>query len=155
MFKKFFNEFKEFSIKGNMVDLAVGIIIGTAFNNVVNSLVNKVFMPPISLLISDIKIPDRKIILRQALRDGETLIQDELAIEYGVVIQNLVNFIIIGMCAFFVVKIMNRLRNYNNNNDKLKEKPKTLPADIELLKDIKGVMEEQNQLLREIKEGRR
>ena|SRR5699024_1916353 len=147
MQSKFLKEFKEFALKGNMIDIAVGIIIGAAFNNVVDVLVKKVIMPPLSLLTSGINFQDKKIVLRQALQEGETLIQDEVAIEYGTLITMMINFLIIALSTFFIVKIMNRLRSKAEDTE---EKQVVTPKDIELLSDLKKIMKEQNELLKEM-----
>lgn len=147
MQSKFLKEFKEFALKGNMIDIAVGIIIGAAFNNVVDVLVKKVIMPPLSLLTNGINFQNKKIILRQALQEGETLIQDEVAIEYGTLITIMINFLIIALSTFFIVKIMNRLRSKAEDTE---EKEVVTPKDIELLSDLKKIMKEQNELLKEM-----
>lgn len=142
----FFKEFKKFSIRGNMVDLAVGIIIGTAFNNVINTLVNKVILPPIVLLTNGINFDDKKWVLRHAVYNGDELLKSEVAIEYGTLITVLSNFFVIALCTFFIIKIMNRLRDMANDT---KDTEVKTPKDIELLSDLKEAMEEQNELLRE------
>jgi len=147
MGSKFLKEFKEFAIKGSMIDIAIGIIIGAAFNNVVDTLVKKVLMPPISLLTNGINFQNKKFILRPEFYEGEKLIHEEVAIEYGTLITVLINFLIIGLCTFFVVKIMNTLRNRAEDP---KEKVIKPPKDIELLGDLKDIMEEQNKLLKEL-----
>lgn len=142
---QFIKEFKDFAIKGNMVDLAIGIIIGTAFNNVVNTIVNKILMPPLALITDGINFQDKKWILRHAIKQGDEILKTEISIEYGTLITVLVNFFIIAFVTFFVVKIMNRLRE---KADDPHEKTVKTPKDIELLKGIRDLMEEQNQLLR-------
>lgn len=147
MNSKFIKEFKKFAIKGSMIDIAIGIIIGAAFNNVVDTLVKKVLMPPLSLLTSGINFQNKKVILRHALQEGEKIIQEEVAIEYGTLITVLINFLIIGLCTFFVVKVMNALRDKAEDPG---NKVVVTPRDIELLCDLKGIMQEQNELLKEI-----
>lgn len=144
---KFFKEFKEFAIKGSMIDIAIGIIIGAAFNDVVNVIVKKIMMPPISLLTTGINFQNKKLILRHALLEGEKVINEEVAVEYGALVTQLLNFLIIGLCTFFVVKIMNALRNKAEDP---KNKVVKTPKDIELLGNLKDIMEEQNQLLKEL-----
>lgn len=144
---QFVKEFKEFAIKGSMIDIAIGIIIGAAFNNVVDTLVKKVLMPPMSLLTSGFNFQNKKIILRHALTEGEKIINEEVAIEYGTMITVLVNFLIIGLCTFFVVKVMNALRHKAEEpGNKIVQTPK----DIQLLSDLKDIMKEQNELLKNI-----
>lgn len=147
MQSKFLKEFKKFALKGSMIDIAIGIIIGAAFNNVVDTLVKKVLMPPISLLTSGINFQNKKLILRHALREGEKIIQEEVAIEYGTLITVLINFIIIGLCTFFVVKVMNALREKAEDPN---NKVVSTPRDIQLLCDLRSIMQEQNELLKEI-----
>ncbi len=139
----FIQEFKNFSIKGNMIDMAIGIIIGTAFNNVVNTLVKKVVMPPLSLMTDDVNLSERKLILREA--GGQV---EEVAIGYGELIEVLVDFGIIALTIFVVLKGMNRFRaKAENPEDTEVETPKN----IELLSNLEKLMKEQNELLRDMK----
>lgn len=137
--KSFFKEFKDFAVKGNMIDMAVGIIIGTAFNNVVNTIVKKVVMPPLSLLTDGINFADRKYVLREG--EGEA----EIAIGYGELIEALIDFAIIAFTIFVVIKFINRLK-------KKAEDPQNptqpTPKNIELLANLEELMKEQNELLR-------
>ena len=138
--KTFFQEFKNFAVKGNMVDMAIGIIMGTAFNNVVKVLVKKVFTPPLLFFTNQVNFVDQKYILREA---GEGL--DEIAIGYGQLIEALVDFLVIGLTIFVVIKMMNRFKSKSEDpEDKAVETPKN----IELLSNIERLMEEQNSLLR-------
>ena len=141
---KFFKEFKEFAIKGNMIDIAVGVIIGAAFNKVIDTLVKKIIMPPISLLTDDFNFENKKFVLREAVVDNEKVIKEEVFIGYGELITVLINFFIIAWCVFLIVKLFNRLRN---NAEDTKNKKVTTPKDIELLNDLKEIMQEQNELL--------
>lgn len=141
-------EFKEFAIKGNMIDIAVGVIIGAAFNSVVDVLVKKIMMPPLSLLTNGINFQDKKLLLREAVLEGEKVIKPAVAIEYGELITVLINFFIMAVVVFLVVKLMNKLRS---NAQDPKNKKTTTPKDIELLNDLKEIMREQNELLREKK----
>ncbi len=149
---QFIKEFKDFAIKGNMVDLAIGIIIGTAFNNVINTIVNKVLMPPLALITDGINFQDKKWILRHAIKQGDEILKTEISIEYGTLITVLVNFFIIAFITFFVVKVMNRLRDKAEDPQEVTVKT---PKDIELLEGMHDLMEEQNKLLRELKEEKK
>lgn len=140
-------EFKEFAVKGNMVDMAVGIIVGAAFNSVVDTMVKQIIMPPLSLLTGDIHFPDKKIILRDAIgTPGAADYIQEVAIGYGLLIQNLINFLIVGFVLFLFIRFMNRFRAKAQDP---KNTQVTTPKDIELLSNLKDLMEEQNKLLRE------
>lgn len=105
------NEFKKFAIKGNVIDMAVGIIIGGAFGKIVASLVKDILMPPLGLLIAGSKFGDMRIILKQATIDPTTNMMNEaVAINYGQFIITMVDFTIIALAIFAVVKIMNSLK---------------------------------------------
>ncbi|MBE9488651.1 MAG: large conductance mechanosensitive channel protein MscL [Bacteroidetes bacterium] len=143
---KLFKEFKEFAVKGNMMDMAVGIIIGASFNTVVNVLVKKILLPPLSLLTNGINLQNKRLVLRDAITDASgTIISEEVAIGYGVFTEAILDFIIIGFTIFIVVKFMNRLRNKAQDT---KDTTVTTPKDIELLSRLTELMEEQNKLLR-------
>ncbi|MFA5038327.1 MAG: large-conductance mechanosensitive channel protein MscL [Candidatus Omnitrophota bacterium] len=98
-------EFKEFAVKGNAVDMAVGIVVGAAFSRIVNSLVNDVIMPPAGLLVSGSNFSSLKFVLKKAV--GES---SEVAIRYGEFINALVNFLILAFSIFIFVKLINVLR---------------------------------------------
>lgn len=118
----FFKEFREFAVKGNMLDMAVGIIIGTAFNRVVNTMVKKVIMPPLSIMTDGVHMSDRKYVIRKASEGIE-----EIAIEYGEMIEALIDFFIIAFTVFLFIKVFNSLREkaydarIKAETDKLKE----------------------------------
>jgi len=141
----FIQEFKNFAIKGNMIDMAVGIIIGTAFNNVVNTIVKKVVMPPLSLLTDGIHLADRRYLLRAA--DGE---EKEIAIGYGELIEVSIDFLVIAVTIFVVIKGINR---FKDKAEDPKNKEEKTPKNIELLANIEQLMQEQNKLLKARKES--
>ncbi len=138
--KKLFQEFKNFAVRGNMIDMAVGIIIGTAFNNVVNTLVRKIVMPPLALITGDRSFAEKEWVLQPASENGEAI-----AIGYGQFIEVVIDFIIIAFTIFIVIKAMNKLRTKAENPKDIEE---VTPKDIELLDQLKNLMEEQNELLR-------
>ena len=94
-------EFRDFAVKGNAVDMAVGIIIGAAFGKVVTSLVNDIIMPPIVMLLSRVPVPVSSLTIP---------LHKEIAIKYGLFINNILDFVIVAFCIFLLVKQMNRLR---------------------------------------------
>ena len=143
---KLFKEFKEFAVKGNMMDMAIGIIIGASFNKVIDVLVKKVFLPPLSLLTGGVNMQNKRIILREAVTGaGGTNITDEVAIGYGALGEAFLDFMIIGFTVFIVVKFMNKLRTKAQD---AKDKTVVTPKDIELLSHLTELMEEQNALLK-------
>ncbi|NNK55367.1 MAG: large conductance mechanosensitive channel protein MscL, partial [Flavobacteriaceae bacterium] len=104
--KKFIREFKDFAVKGNMIDMVVAVVIGTAFNAVVSTLVKKVIMPPLSLLTEDVTLSNRKYVLREASDKVE-----EVAIGWGELLEVMVDFVIIAFTIFVVIKGMNRFKS--------------------------------------------
>lgn len=143
---KFLKEFKEFAVKGNMMDMAIGIIIGASFNKVIDVLVKKVFMPPLSLMTDGLNFQNKRYILREAITNtaGEVTTQ-EVAIYYGELLEAFLDFLIVGLTVFIVVKAMNRLRTRSHDT---KDNTVTTPKDIELLSKLSDLMEEQNELLK-------
>jgi len=143
---KLFKEFKEFAVKGNMMDMAIGIIIGASFNKVIDVLVKKVFLPPLNLMTNGVNMQDRRIILKDVVKDATgTVLTDEVAIGYGALIEAFLDFFIIGFTVFIVVKFMNQLRNKAQDT---KDATVATPKDIELLSKLTSLMEEQNALLK-------
>lgn len=128
------NEFKAFAMRGNVVDLAVGVIIGAAFGKIVSSFVKDIIMPPIGVLMGGVDFSDLAITIQQATLDA-----DAVTMNYGAFIQTLVDFIIVAFVIFMVVKGM--------NNMKKKEAPKKAapkgPTQEDLLADIKDLLAKQ------------
>ena len=120
--KKFMDEFKKFISRGNVMDMAVGVIIGGAFGKIVTSLVNDVIMPPIGLVVGGVDFTDMKLTLKQQVLDaaGEVL-TPAVTWNYGAFIQQVVDFTILAFCVFLMVKVMNSL-------NKKKEEPAPAPA---------------------------
>ena len=137
---KFINEFKAFAVKGNAVDMAVGVIIGGAFGKIVSSIVNDLIMPPIGWLIGGVNFSDLKITLpAEKIADGIEM--QAATINYGSFIQNLIDFVIIAFCVFLLVKGINKLAN------KKQAKPAPTPApepsaEEKLLAEIRDLMKE-------------
>jgi large conductance mechanosensitive channel len=146
---KILKEFKEFAVKGNMIDIAVGVIIGASFNKVIDVLVKQIMMPPLSMLTNGINYSEKKYILQKEVlhASGEEITQ-EIAIGYGLFLETLLDFIIVGITVFIVVKGMNRFkRRAQDTKDKTVETPK----DIELLSKMSDLLEEQNAILKQNK----
>ena len=111
----FLNEFKAFAMKGNAVDMAVGIIIGAAFNKIVTSLVNDVFMPPLGMLIGKVDFKDLKVVLQAGVTEVKdtagnvvTPAVSEVAMRYGLFVNEVINFLIVALTVFVVIKVMTR-----------------------------------------------
>lgn len=141
---KLFKEFKEFAVKGNMMDIAIGVIIGAAFNKVIDVLVKDVFLPPLTFLTTGVSLEDKKWVLQEAVKNGETVVNQEIAVKYGKLLEVSVDFLIIGFTVFVVVKFMNRLKNKGQDPNNATVKT---PKDIELLDKINTQLEKQNAIL--------
>ncbi|MEY8021177.1 large conductance mechanosensitive channel protein MscL [Muriicola sp. SD30] len=140
---KLLEEFKEFAVKGNMIDIAIGVIIGTAFNKVVDVLVKEIFLPPLSFLTDGINWENKKWVIREAVVTDGVANPEQIAIGYGKLIEASFDFIIIGFTVFLVVKFMNALRNQAQDPKDVKV---STPKDIELLNRIAELMEKQIEL---------
>ncbi|MBR5334311.1 MAG: large-conductance mechanosensitive channel protein MscL [Alistipes sp.] len=106
----FLQEFKAFAMKGNVMDMAVGVIIGGAFGKIVTSVVNDIIMPPIGLLVGGVDFTDMKLTMKKAVLDaaGE-VVTPAVTWNYGAFIQQVVDFTILAFCVFLLVKVMNKL----------------------------------------------
>ncbi|MDU3818749.1 large-conductance mechanosensitive channel protein MscL [Mixta calida] len=131
----FFKEFRDFAMRGNVVDLAVGVIIGAAFGKIVSSLVANIIMPPLGLLIGGVDFKQFKWVLKSA--QGET---PPVVMEYGIFLQNIFDFIIIAFAIFIAIKLMNKL-----HKKKEVEKPAAKPsAEETLLTEIRDLLKQQS-----------
>ncbi|WP_239953552.1 large-conductance mechanosensitive channel protein MscL [Pantoea sp. Z09] len=131
----FFKEFRDFAMRGNVVDLAVGVIIGAAFGKIVSSLVANIIMPPLGLLIGGVDFKQFKWILKPA--EGAT---PPVVMEYGVFIQTVFDFVIVAFAIFIAIKLMNKL-----HKKKEVEKPAAKPSNEEvLLTEIRDLLKQQN-----------
>ena len=134
---KFIDEFKDFAIKGNVIDMAVGIVIGVAFGRIVSSIVNDILMPPIGVLIGGVNFSDLKFIIKEAGTRTPAV-----TINYGNFIQVVFDFIIIAISMFVVVKTMNiAKRNREKETQDLKpEVVEEASKDLELLSEIRDLL---------------
>jgi large conductance mechanosensitive channel len=105
--KGFLKEFKEFATRGNVMDMAVGVIIATAFGKITTSLVNDVFMPFVGWLIGDIDLSQLDIVLRQAVMEGEEIVTPAVTIGIGAFISTIIDFILIALVVFLMIKAIN------------------------------------------------
>lgn len=131
---KFIQEFKEFALKGSVMDMAVGVIIGGAFGKIVDSLVKDVIMPPITLLTDKGNFADLKWILRPGIMEGDEIIRPEVALTIGSFIQALLDFFIIALVIFLLIKGINSFRR------KKEAAPEPAPEpseEVKLLREIR------------------
>lgn len=125
-------EFKEFAIKGNAIDMAIGIIIGAAFGKIISSLVDDIIMPPIGMLVGGVDFTNLAVTLKEATMDTPAV-----TVNYGNFIQTLVNFTIIAFAIFMIVKLINRFRR------KQEAAPEPVPSkEALLLAEIRDLLKE-------------
>ncbi|MDX1628191.1 MAG: large-conductance mechanosensitive channel protein MscL [Fulvivirga sp.] len=138
--KRLYNEFKEFAVRGSVVDLAIGVVIGTAFNKIVTSLVNDVIMPPFGLLWGQKGFASYKWVLKEAeaATDGNIL-QPEVAIHYGAFFSTVFDFFIIALSIFLVLRFLNSLRR---KAEDLEEESVPTPKNISLLSEIRDLLKD-------------
>jgi large conductance mechanosensitive channel len=132
-------EFKEFAMRGNVIDLAVGVVIGGAFGKIVTSLVNDVIMPPIGLLTGGVDFADKKWVLKAADNTDPAHKVAEVAVNYGMFVNTLIQFLIIAFAIFLVVKAINRISR------KQEAAPAAPPADVVLLTEIRDLLKNRPQ----------
>ncbi len=126
------SEFKKFAMRGNVVDMAVGIVIGAAFGKIVSSFVNDVLMPPIGLLLGGVDFKDLAIVLKAATEDVAAV-----TLNYGSFIQTVLDFLIIAFAIFMVVRAMNSLKKKEEAAPAAPPKPS---AEVELLTEIRDAL---------------
>ncbi len=151
----FFADFKAFITKGNILDMAVGVIIGGAFGKIVSSLVADIIMPAVGALCGTRSIADMKHIITPAVlaEDGTTVVTPEVAIKYGQFIQYIIDFLIVAFCMFCVIRIFMKMRakmEALNKKEEVVEEP-AAPAEpsieektLATLNDIKALLEKKN-----------
>lgn len=140
---KILNEFKAFAVKGNAVDMAVGVIIGGAFGKIVSSIVNDIIMPPIGWIIGGVNFSDLKFELPSVQLGNETM--QAATINYGAFIQTVIDFLIIAFCVFLLVKGINKLANLKKKEEEAAapapEEPKPTKEEL-LLTEIRDLLKE-------------
>ena len=143
--KKFFAEFKTFAMRGNVMDMAIGVIIGTAFGKITTSLVNDVFMPLIGLLIGGIDLTQWNILLKpEILDEAGNVAQAAVTLGIGNLLAVILDFIIVAFAMFLLVKAMNKLASLKKKEEEApaeEEEPK--PTSEELLTEIRDLLKEQ------------
>ena len=144
--KKFFEEFKAFAMRGNVVDMAVGVVIGGAFGKITTSIVNDIIMPLISMLTGGVDFTQWKWVLKEAVLDAEgAVVSAEVAVNYGNTIAIILDFIIIAFAVFCLVKALNSLhRKEEEPAPEPAPEPEAPPAPTaeELLGEIRDLLKE-------------
>jgi large conductance mechanosensitive channel len=124
-------EFREFAMRGNVIDLAVGVVIGTAFGAITNSLVKDVIMPPIGIIMGKVDFSDLKFNLIQATAENEAV-----TINYGLFLQTLVNFVIVAWAMFIIIKAMNTLKRKQDTGSADAPPPPRQEVLLEEIRDL-------------------
>ncbi|MBO7068457.1 MAG: large-conductance mechanosensitive channel protein MscL [Bacteroidaceae bacterium] len=138
----FIQDFKAFALKGNVVDMAIGVIIGGAFGKIVTSVVNNILMPPIGVLTGGVDFTDLKVTLKEAVTEGETVVSEAVTLNYGQFIQDVVDFLIIALCIFFMIKGISAL---SRKKEEAPAEPAPAPepsAEEKLLTEIRDLLKD-------------
>lgn len=135
--RKFFEDFKKFAVKGNIIDMAVGVIIGGAFGKIVTSLVNDIIMPAVGILMGGVDFTNLKYIITPA-NEAEGVV--EAAIKYGAFIQTIVDFLIIAFSVFFFVRLMGKLQRKKEEAPSAPPAPPKPSPEQELLTEIRDIL---------------
>ena len=134
--KKLLTEFKAFAMRGNVIDMAVGIIIGGAFGKIISSIVSDIIMPPLGILIGGVDFKDLTIVLKSAVMEAGQQVSPAVTIRYGNFFQVVFDFLIIAFCIFMLVKLLSTLK-------KKEEAAPAAPAeDIQLLTEIRDLLKD-------------
>ena len=130
-------EFKEFAMRGNVVDMAVGVVIGGAFGKITTSMVNDIIMPPIGMAMSGINFADLKLTMSDAVLDAAgAIVTPAVTINYGAFINTVIDFTIVAFALFIVIKAMNKLKK----KEAAAPTPAATPADVVLLTEIRDLL---------------
>lgn len=132
-------ELKNFMMRGNVVDMAVGVIVGGAFGKIVSSLVSDIIMPPIGILLGGVDFSDLRIVLKGATADAAAV-----TVNYGIFLQTVIDFVIISTAIFFAIKGINALRHKKEDEPAPAEPPAPTKEEV-LLTEIRDLLKEQNQ----------
>ena len=141
--KKFLNEFKEFAMRGNVLDMAIGVVIGSAFSKITTSLVNDVFMPLIGLLIGGIDLGQLNLTLKAAVMDGDTVVKEPVTLGLGTFLSTIIDFILVAFVIFLVVKAINKLHALGKKDEEPESEEPETPTAEELLTEIRDLLKEQ------------
>ena len=131
----FISEFKAFAMRGNVIDLAVGVVIGAAFGKIVTSLVDQVIMPPLGVVIGNVDFSDLVIKIGTPVADAKGVVTGGAIIKYGVFLNTIIQFIIVAIAIFLVVKLMNRLTHKQEAAP-----PPPPPPEVVLLTEIRDLL---------------
>ncbi len=140
--KKFLQEFKEFAMRGNVIDLAVGVVIGGAFGKITTSLVNDMILPAVSMLTGSVNFSDWKWVLKEAVVENGQEIAAAVSINYGVLLSTILDFIILAFAIFCMVKGINKLHRKKEEALAEPPAPPELSAEEKLLTEIRDLLKD-------------
>ncbi len=150
LMKKFFNEFKAFIAKGNVIDMATAVIIGAAFNKIITSLVNDIIMPLISILVGGLNVTDWKWVISPAVLDETgAVVTAENSLNYGMFIQTIIDFLIVAFCIFVALKLILTFKSKfeKKKQEEPEQEPEAAPEpsnEEKLLTEIRDLLKEKN-----------
>lgn len=139
----FVSEFKTFAMRGNVMDMAVGIIIGGAFGKIVASFVSDVIMPPIGLLVGGVDISELKVVMKEAVMQGTEIVTPAVTINYGSFLSAVIDFIIIAFAIFMMIKAMNNLKKKEEAVPAPAPAPPAPSNEEKLLAEIRDLLKKQ------------
>lgn len=139
----FFKEFKDFAMKGNVIDMAVGVIIGAAFGKIVSSLVDDIIMPLVGVATGGMNFTDYKWVIQKAVMDGQEVLKPEVTMNWGSWVQTIVDFVIVAFCIFVAIKFMNNLRKRKDAEEVPAPAPEPTKEEV-LLTEIRDLLKNQS-----------
>ena len=137
-------DFKAFLMRGNVIDLATAVVIGAAFGKIVTALVDNIIMPCIGMLTSGVDFANMKYVLKEGTPNAEGVLEGEVAIGYGILINAIIQFIIIAFVIFIVIRVMNKAKDKLSKKEEEEKKEEETPADIALLTEIRDLLKKEN-----------
>jgi large conductance mechanosensitive channel len=140
----FLSEFKEFASKGNVMDLAVGVIIGAAFGKIVTSFVNDVLMPPIGIILGGMDFKDLKVVLKEPVLQNGKVIAEAVTLNYGNFLQTVIDFLIIAFVIFMMIRALNKLQRLRLAKEEEVVKEEVVPKlthQEQLLSEIRDLLQ--------------
>lgn len=130
-------------MKGNVVDMAIGVVIGAAFGKIVTSLVNDIIMPAVGVMTGGVNFSDYKLVIQKCVMDGAEIVSPEVSITWGAFVQTIIDFLIIAFCIFVVVKAINRFKR-KEEAAPAREAAPAGPTQEELLAEIRDLLKEKS-----------
>ena len=145
----FWSEFKTFIARGNVMDMAVGVVIGGAFKAIVDSAVGDILNPVIGKLFGGVDLAEAKVVLTEAVKEGEEIVKPEVAIRYGALIQTIINFLLVAIFIFMVIRSFNKLKDKMKKEEEeaaeepAAEEPPEPSEEVLLLREIRDSLKKE------------